>query len=30
MDARAAAEALEADVRDLTLDVRARLQEKKS
>lgn len=29
MDARAAQEALEADVRDLTLDVRARLQEKK-
>lgn len=29
MDARAAEEALEADVRDLTLDVRARLQEKK-
>jgi RNA polymerase sigma-70 factor, ECF subfamily len=29
MDARAAEEALEADVRDLTVDVRARLQEKK-
>jgi RNA polymerase sigma-70 factor (ECF subfamily) len=29
MDARAAEEALEADVRDLTLDVRARLQENK-
>ncbi|HVP46949.1 MAG TPA: sigma-70 family RNA polymerase sigma factor, partial [Bryobacteraceae bacterium] len=29
MDARAAEEALDADVRDLTLDVRARLQEKK-
>ena len=29
MDARAAEESLEADVRDLTLDVRARLQEKK-
>ena len=29
MDAKAAGEALEADVRDLTLDVRARLQEKK-
>jgi len=29
MDARAAEEALEGDVRDLTLDVRARLQEKK-
>ena len=29
MDARAAGEALRADVRDLTLDVRARLQEKK-
>ncbi len=29
MDARAAEEALKADVRDLTLDVRARLQEKK-
>ena len=29
MDARAAEDALEADVRDLTLDVRARLQEKK-
>ena len=29
MDARAAEEALETDVRDLTLDVRARLQEKK-
>jgi RNA polymerase sigma-70 factor (ECF subfamily) len=29
MDARAAGEALGADVRDLTLDVRARLQEKK-
>jgi len=30
MDARAAGEALNADVRDLTLDVRARLQEKKT
>jgi RNA polymerase sigma-70 factor, ECF subfamily len=30
MDARAAQEALEADVRDIALDVRARLQEKKS
>jgi len=29
MDASAAEEALAADVRDLTLDVRARLQEKK-
>jgi RNA polymerase sigma-70 factor (ECF subfamily) len=29
MDARAASEAMEGDVRDLTLDIRARLQEKK-